>query len=109
MKLLLDENVPRKLKFRLSQFQVFTVQEMGWSGQNNGLLLSSMQTSNFEALLTFDSNLVYQQNFKNYPIPVIVLSAKSNTYEDILPLLNPLVELLMSGNLNSGVNVVTQA
>lgn len=38
MKLLLDENLPRKLKQDLSEFEVFTVSEKGWSGKKNGEL-----------------------------------------------------------------------
>jgi hypothetical protein len=33
MKLLLDENVPRKLKFEIHGHEVFTVPEMGWSAK----------------------------------------------------------------------------
>jgi hypothetical protein len=51
MKLLLDENVPRKLKFRLSRFQVFTVHEMGWAGMSNGILLTRMLAGGFDALI----------------------------------------------------------
>ena len=37
MKLLLDENLPKKLKYRFSEnFEVLTVPEMGWSGIKNG-------------------------------------------------------------------------
>lgn len=106
MKLLLDENVPRKLKFRLSRFQVFTVQEMGWAGLTNGILLMRILDSGFEALVTFDRSLEHQQNFKEYPVPVLVLSAPSNTYEDIMPLLPRLLTMIEEGNLKPGVNAV---
>ncbi len=37
MKVLLDENIPRKLKYRFSEeFEIITVPEMGWSGIKNG-------------------------------------------------------------------------
>jgi len=39
MKILLDENIPKNLKKDLSQFDVITVQEMGWNGLQNGALL----------------------------------------------------------------------
>jgi len=107
MKLLLDENVPRKLKFRLSRFQVFTVQEMGWAGLTNGILLAQMLEHRFEALVTFDRSMGHQQNFKEYPIPVLVLTAPSNTYEDIIPLLQGLLSMIEGGNLNPGLNTVS--
>ncbi len=34
-----------------------------------------MLSENFDALLTFDKNLRYQQNFSKYPIAVFVLTA----------------------------------
>ncbi|MCY7353407.1 MAG: DUF5615 family PIN-like protein [Cytophagaceae bacterium] len=62
MKVLLDENLPRKLKFRLAPHEVFTVREMGWTGQKNGRLLKLMHKSGFQLLITADENLSFQQN-----------------------------------------------
>lgn len=62
MKVLLDENIPRKFKFRFSEYEVFTVQEMGWNGKKNGDLLKLMLKDAFHVLLTVDKNLAYQQN-----------------------------------------------
>lgn len=43
MKILLDENLPRKLKTDLgSEFDVKTVRDMGWLGKRNGELLGLM-------------------------------------------------------------------
>jgi predicted nuclease of predicted toxin-antitoxin system len=72
MKLLLDENLPKKLKNDLADFEVFTVQEMGW--KTNGELLELMISNGFEALITADKNLQNQQSFKKYPIPVLTLN-----------------------------------
>lgn len=33
MKLLLDENLPKRLKADLQEYEVSTVQERGWSGK----------------------------------------------------------------------------
>jgi len=40
MKLLIDECLPRTLKRLLGDHECRTVQEMGWSGKKNGVLLS---------------------------------------------------------------------
>jgi predicted nuclease of predicted toxin-antitoxin system len=106
MRLLLDENVPRKLKFRLTRFGAATVQEMGWSGITNGELLARMTEAGFDVLLTFDKGLSYQQNFVRYPIPVIVIRAHTNTYDAILPLLPAIIDLLESGAMAAGVNLL---
>ncbi len=39
-----------------------------------------MLDEGFDVLLTFDQNLEHQQNFDKYPIAVLVLIAKNNTY-----------------------------
>ena len=87
MKLLLDENLPRKLKRELPEHDVSTVAEMEWNGKANGALLAVMLEENFQALLTGDKNLQHQQNFQAYPIPVIVLNARFITFDDLRPLM----------------------
>lgn len=80
MKLLLDENLPKKLKEGFPNHETYTVRDMGWNGKTNGELLALMIQGGFDVFLTFDRNLQYQQNFKKYSIPVFVLSSKDNTY-----------------------------
>jgi predicted nuclease of predicted toxin-antitoxin system len=81
MKLLLDENLPKRLKFDFTEHEIYTVRDMGWNSKKNGELLRLMISENFECLLTFDRNLKYQQNFQKYKIPVLVLHAQDNTYK----------------------------
>jgi hypothetical protein len=59
---------------------------MGWSGISNGKLLSLIR-GQFDALITVDSNLAFQQNLCILPVAVVVLRAPSNKIEDIRPLL----------------------
>jgi hypothetical protein len=54
MKLLLDENLPKRLKLLFPAHEVFTVREQQWNGIKNGELLSLMLSEQFDALLTFD-------------------------------------------------------
>lgn len=60
MKLLLDENLPKKLKKDLSIHEVYTVHDMGWNSKKNGELLKLMLNKGFDVLLTFDKNLQFQ-------------------------------------------------
>jgi len=62
MKILLDEMMPRPLKQELQGHNLFTVQEMHWSGVKNGALLQLAVSADFELLLTADRSLIYQQN-----------------------------------------------
>ncbi len=86
MRLLLDENLPVKLKhrFKESVWDVFTVKDMQWFGRENGELLQLMIENNFTFFLTIDNNLAYQQNFLTYPLQVVIMIAPDNTYEIIM-------------------------
>lgn len=86
MKLLLDENLPVKLKHRFIEkgFDAFTVKDMKWLGKENGELLSLMLQYNFTQFITIDNNLSFQNNFIDYPIGVIILVAYDNRYETIM-------------------------
>ena len=52
MRLLLDENLPKRLKSDFPDHEVFTVAEIQWSGKTNGELLRLMLENDFAALLT---------------------------------------------------------
>lgn len=93
MRLLLDESVPRRLRRSLPAHAVRTVGEMGWGGIRNGELLAQA-ANEFDALLTVDKNLQYQQNLDALPITVIVLYAESNELPYLLPLIPKLEEVL---------------
>jgi hypothetical protein len=90
MRLLLDENLPKRLKQDFPQHEVYTVRDMQWNGIKNGKLLQLLLENGFDALLTFDKNLQHQQNFTRYTLTVFVLVAAINQYET-LTLLTPLV------------------
>ncbi len=107
MKVLLDENLPKRLKRELPMFELSTVREMGWSGKSNGELLRLMLATGFEAMLTFDRNMQHQQNFAKYPISVFVLSADNNDIEALRPLL-PAIKEKLSGALTPGVTLIKE-
>mgnify|MGYP000982282672 CR=1 FL=1 len=60
MRLLLDENLPKRLKFDYPEHEIYTVRDKGWNGIKNGELLNLLIENNFDALLTFDKNLQHQ-------------------------------------------------
>jgi rRNA maturation protein Rpf1 len=108
MKLLLDENLPKKLKLDFPLQDIFTVREMSWQGIKNGELLKMLIKENFDVLLTFDKNLQYQQNFEKYTIAVFVLNASINTY-DILTKLSPKINAtLETGDIKPGPTIFTE-
>ena len=85
MRLLRDESVPSRLRRALSTHEVRIVLEMGWSGVKNGELLA-LAASDFDAFITVDKNLPYQQNLIALPISVVVLDAVSSELPALLPL-----------------------
>jgi predicted nuclease of predicted toxin-antitoxin system len=101
MRLLLDENLPKRLKQDLSEFEAFTIQDKGWTGKSNGNLLQLMVAEKFDALITFDKNLQYQQNFLKYSLAVLVLNAPDNSYESLKNLV-PKIKQVLSEELKAG-------
>lgn len=85
MRLLLDESVPRRFRQSLPTHSVKTAVEMGWGGVKNGKLLA-LAAAEFEAFITVDQNLSYQQNIATLPIAVVVLVARSTELQALLPL-----------------------
>ncbi len=107
MRLLLDENLPKRLKQDLSEHEIYTANDKGWTGISNGKLLELLIENDFNALLTFDKNLQYQQNFTRYTISVIVLNATNNSY-GTLKMLVPKIKELLQQTLKPGPTEVTE-
>ena len=107
MKLLLDENLPKKLKNDLIDFEVLTVQDIGWNGKQNGELLELMISNRFDALITADKNLKNQQNCKKYPLPVLTLNVKLLTYQHMINLL-PELRRLLNKELPKGSTIISE-
>ncbi len=105
MKLLLDENLPKRLKKDLSPHITFTVSDMGWNGKKNGELLQLLLLNKFDVLITFDKNIQHQQNFHKYSVPVLVLNASDNTYLT-LKNLAPILQTLLATDLPPGPTTV---
>lgn len=85
--------MPRRLKRELAGHEVKTVQEMGWAGTKNGALLRLAMT-HFDALLTVDQGVEYQQELSGLSICVIVLVASSNDVDDLRPLVPGVLQVL---------------
>ena len=93
MRLLLDECVPKRLKRELPGHDSRTVQDLGWAGIKNGALLR-LANGQFDALVTVDQGVEYQQNLSGLSISVVVMMAPSNDVDDLRPLLPSVQEAL---------------
>ena len=87
MRILLDEQLPRQLARAIAGHEVSTVQRQGWSGLKNGELLRRAAAQRFDAFVTADQNLAFQQNLAGSPLRVVVLLAPTNVLDDLLPLI----------------------
>lgn len=101
-RILLDECLPVKLKYRFQEispdFQVSTVTGQEWTGIKNGKLLEKAQQE-FEVSVTIDQNLSYQQELSKYSITVIALKAKSNRYKDLLGFVESASEVIKTAEV----------
>jgi len=95
MKLLLDECVTRLLKRDLIGHEAKTVAEAGFRGLKNGALLSAA-SADFDALITVDRNLPFQQNVRSLQIAVVILISQGITYSDLKPVVPDLLASLES-------------
>lgn len=93
MRLLLDECVDRRLARDITGHEVSTVVGLGWAGVRNRALLQRC-AGRFDAFVTVDRNLAFQQHIDALSFGVIVLRARSNRLTDLRPLIPILLERL---------------
>ena len=102
MRVLLDENVDRKLRRSFdAKYEVTTVQERGWGGTENGDLLS-LAESEFDVMVTLDTNMRHQQHLPAYDLAVVLITARSNkrsAIEPVMPEVNRLLPTVQPGRL----------
>ena len=106
MKILLDESLPRKLKYYFdNEYEVLSVREQGWLGKKNGVLLKLMSENSFDIFITVDKNLQYQQNLQQFPLTIVVLRASDNRRQTLSLLIPKIFKLLKEGNVKKVVEV----
>lgn len=106
MRLLIDENLPKRPKNDFIEHEIFTVRDKGWNGIKNGELLKLMIADKFDAFLTFDKNLQHQQNFSKYSVSVFVLTARINSYKELTKLSSKVKDYLSKKVLPKGPIII---
>ncbi len=108
MKILLDENMPTKVKYDFGEgYEVRTVRDMGWLGKKNGELLGLAAFAGFDIFVTLDKNLRNQQNLDKVVLKFIVLLAQNNKHQTLQPFVGRIEELLRSGTELPKLSVIT--
>ena len=72
MRILLDACVPRPLRTFFANHSAKTAQEMNWGKLKNGALLQAVEAE-FDAFISTDKNLKYQQNVRRQRLAILVL------------------------------------
>ena len=93
MRVLLDECVDRRLAESISGHEAKTVPEAGWAGVKNGEL-STRADREFDALVTVDRSLPFQQDLSRLSLAVVVLRAQSNRLTHLQALIPQLLSAL---------------
>jgi predicted nuclease of predicted toxin-antitoxin system len=100
MKILLDENLPKKLQADFGiGLEIKTVRDMGWLGKKNGELLGLIVLNGFDIFVTIDKNLRYQQNLDRFDLKIFLLLAINNRRETLQALIEKVILKIEEGNL----------
>ncbi len=83
MKVIFDNSVPRPLRAYLPGHEIATAFSMGWATLENGDLLTAAEAK-FDAMITSDKNLRYQQNLTGLRLALIILP--TNFLPDVMKL-----------------------
>jgi len=95
VRVLLDECVDWRLARALAGHEIKTVRQMGWTGLRNGELMA-LASRRFDAFVTVDRNLAFQQETTSLGLATVVLQARTNRLADLLPLVPKLLVTLES-------------
>ncbi len=100
MRILFDQGTPVPLKKYLSDHQVSTVYELGWSTMKNGDLLREAERNGFEIFITTDKNIRFQQSLSDKNLAVLVLPFASwPKLQKHISLITESVSSLKSGDI----------
>ena len=93
MRLLLDEHLPIGLSAELHGHAVDTVSGRGWTGIKNGELLRRI-IGQYDALVTMDRSIEFQQRLSTLPFGIVLVRARSNRMQDLRPLVPSILSAL---------------
>lgn len=106
MKILLDESLPRKIRYDFGKdHDVWTVRDKDWLGKKNGELLKLMIDDGFELFVTADQNLQYQQRIEKLPVIIAVLKGSDNRLTTLQKLIPLLFQKLKEGTLPNVIEI----
>jgi predicted nuclease of predicted toxin-antitoxin system len=105
MRVLLDNNVNQRFASLLIGHVAVHVRAVGLDKVQNGELISRAESMGFDALITCDKNMGYQQNSAGRKIRIIVLNSRRITLSQIAPLSPQVMEALQNSSEGSFITV----
>ena len=93
MKVLIDECLDHKIRFILPGHDAVSVEWAGLKGVRNGELLRRANLS-FDALVTADQGLPYEQDLKGLNLIVVVLQLGTTQAKKLQPYIHEIVRAL---------------
>lgn len=93
-RLLLDECVPKRLARLVVGHEVRTVGDMRWTSSPDRNLLKRASDEGFDAVVTVDRSLAFQQRISGLPLTLLVLRAQTNRFAELSALIPKLLTAL---------------
>lgn len=90
---LFDHNVNLRFRQHLPGHDLRTTRQMLWEDLKNGMLLRAAAPL-FDAFLSIDKKIEYEQNLKTLPMPVIILDCRENSLPYLVPFAPAVLSLL---------------
>jgi predicted nuclease of predicted toxin-antitoxin system len=85
VRVLLDGNLPRTFAALLPGHRVETIHQRRWSDLDDRLLLDAAE-GEYDAFLTADQSLRFQQNLRGRRLRIVVIRARGNSLPFLVPL-----------------------
>ncbi|MBY0489366.1 MAG: hypothetical protein K2R93_05960 [Gemmatimonadaceae bacterium] len=95
MRVLLDSNLPRAFAGLLPGHRTETTHQRRWSDLDDGPLLRAA-ADEFDAFITMDQSLRFQQNLIGSPLRIVVVRASSNRLAALAPAAPLVLDALVS-------------
>jgi predicted nuclease of predicted toxin-antitoxin system len=95
VRILLDGNLPRAFGALLPGHRVHTVHGRRWSDLDDGPLLDAAEAE-YDALITMDQNLRFQQNLRGRQLRIVLVRASRNTVPAFAPIAPLILEALVA-------------
>ena len=109
MKILLDECLPFDFRHSFPNHDVHTAQWAGLKGKANSELLRAAEFAGYDVLLTVDQGIPQKQRGGSRKLAIILIRARTNQMEDLLPMVDATFEALQSIQPGQIVQIPEQA